>query len=107
MRNGIDGLYALIKRELKFDAYNGSFFVFLSRHRNRAKILQYTHGGFCLYYKRLEKSHFVMPKISSNQKALILASWQLAALLDGVAVQKFRRSSLWMPKNPSQGDRQM
>ena len=107
MRNGIDGLYALIKRELKFDAYNGNFFVFLSRHRNRAKILQYTHGGFCLYYKRLEKNHFVVPKISSNQKALLLENWQLMALLDGVAVQKFKRLRLWTPKDTAKVDRQM
>lgn len=107
MRNGIDGLMALIKRELKIDAFSGSLFVFLSRHRNRAKILQFGHGGFCLYYKRLEKNHFVVPKISSDQKALVLASWQLMALLDGIAVQKFKRLPLWVPKKPPKGDRQM
>jgi transposase len=39
MRKSIDGLMAIVQEELREDAYSGHLFVFVSRRRDRAKIL--------------------------------------------------------------------
>ena len=40
-RNGIDGLVALCRRELKADPFEGCVFVFRNRSRQAIKILVY------------------------------------------------------------------
>ena len=50
MRRGIDGLTGLVLLAGE-DVYSGHLFVFVSRKRNRAKILTYQKGGFVLWYK--------------------------------------------------------
>jgi len=37
---------------------SGEVFVFLSRIRTHIKLLHWEHGGFVLYYKRLEQGTF-------------------------------------------------
>lgn len=99
MRKGIDGLVALVQHKLRQDPFCGHLFVFLGGHKNRIKILHYGRGGFELYYKRLEKNRFVLPKLSGDKMAYILDGWQLSALLDGIAIHSFKRSKLWEPKS--------
>ena len=98
MRKGIDGLVALVINKLGQDPFCGHLFIFLSRNKNRVKILHYGRGGFELYYKRLERNRFVIPKLSGDEKSYILESWQLSALLEGIFVQKYKRAKLWEPK---------
>ena len=63
MRKGHDGLSALVKQELGQDVFSGHLFVFVSRKGNRIKILTWDHGGFVLYYKRLERGRFRLPAV--------------------------------------------
>ena len=58
MRKSIDGLMAIVQGELEADAYSGHLFVFVSRRCDRVKILTWDHGGFVLFYKRLERCGF-------------------------------------------------
>jgi len=53
LRKSIDGLGALA-RERSHDLFSGHLFVFTSRRGDRIKVLTWDHGGFVLYYKRLE-----------------------------------------------------
>ncbi|WP_282635458.1 IS66 family insertion sequence element accessory protein TnpB [Sphingobacterium thalpophilum] len=40
-------------------------FVFLNRSHTRIKLLHWEHGGFVLYYKRLEQGTFGTPGLTS------------------------------------------
>jgi transposase len=58
MRNGFDGLYALVQRGLGRDPLSGDLFLFVGRNRKRAKVLLWDGTGLCVYSKRLERGRF-------------------------------------------------
>src|SRR6476661_1821448 len=55
MRNGIDGLRAIVEGTLRHDPYGGHIFVFVGKSKDKVKILFWDRSGFVLYMKRLEK----------------------------------------------------
>jgi len=103
MRKSIDGLYAIVKEELREDPYTGHLFVFVSRRCDRVKILTWDKGGFLLVYKRLERGVFKLPHMDPSKMAVEIDATQLAMLLDGIDVGRVRRPEHWQP--PSQMDR--
>jgi transposase len=104
LRRGIDGLMALVQGAWKEDAYGGALFVFISRRRDRVKILTWDNGGFVVFYKRLEVGRFRVPKVGEADQALRIDATQLAMLLDGIDVSRVRRPHKWAPEHT--GDRQ-
>ena len=96
LRNGIDGLCALVRR-WGGDPFDGHLYVFLSRRRDRVKILTWTAGGFAVWYKRLERSRFRRPLVDAEKSTAQLDAAQLAMLLDGIDVNGVRRPKLWEP----------
>lgn len=98
MRKGHDGLSALVERRLGQDVYSGHLFVFVSRKGDRVKILTWDHGGFVLWYKRLERGRFRLPAIDDEQTAVELESTQLTMLLDGIDYSRVRRPIRWEPR---------
>ena len=97
MRKGHDGLAALVKRGLSHDVYSGHLYVFVSRKGNRIKILAWDHGGFILWYKRLERGRFRVPSVDAEQSAVELESTQLSMLLDGIDYSRVRKPVRWEP----------
>lgn len=85
MRKSFDGLCGLVGSELKRNATSGEVFIFLNRQRTHIKLLHWEHGGFVLYYKRLEQGTFAAP----SQGHL---SWaELVLMIEGIQVQKSRQ----------------
>ena len=97
MRNGFDGLSALVTSAGE-DVYSGHLFVFLSRRRDRVKILAFQKGGFVLWYKRLERGCFKPLKPAFKGERIELDSTQLTLLLDGIDVSRVKRPVHWRPK---------
>jgi transposase len=101
LRNGHDGLAALVRREWGDERlFGGHLFVFLGRRLDRCKILFWDRGGFVLYYKRLEQGRFRPPKLSEDGKVAELDATGLAMLLDGIDVTRVKRPAAWKPKLP-------
>lgn len=85
MRKSFDGLCGLVVSEMKRAATSGEVFIFLNRPRTHIKLLHWEHGGFVLYYKRLEQGSFPAP---SRQQL----SWaELVLMIEGIQVQKSRQ----------------
>jgi transposase len=97
MRKSHDGLAAAVRRQLGQDEFSGHLFVFMSRSRDRVKILCWERGGFVLWYKRLEKNRFRMPTFEGEGTSLELDAGQLTMLLDGVDMNRVHRASFWKP----------
>lgn len=55
MRKGFEGLSALVRDGLGRDPLDGALFLFVNRHRKRAKVLHWDGTGLCVYAKRLER----------------------------------------------------
>jgi transposase len=97
MRRGHDGLCAVVRDQWQVDLFAGNLFVFLSRRGDRCKILFWDHGGFVVYYKRLELGRFRLPVIPDDATKVCLDSTQLTMLLDGIDVAKVERPRRWEP----------
>lgn len=98
MRLGHDGLLGRVRSGLGLDPFSGHLFVFLGKRRDRCKILVWDRGGFVLYYKRLEKGRFTLPKHADGSGPVTLDTTELAMLLDGIDVSRVRRPPMWEPK---------
>jgi transposase len=58
LRNGYDGLSAIVVGTLKKNVLSGDCFLFTNRTRTRAKVLVWDGTGLCIYQKRLERGRF-------------------------------------------------
>jgi transposase len=106
MRKGFDGLSAIVRNTLGMDPLAGGLFLFLSKRKNRVKILFWDRDGYALFYKRLEKGCFVRPRpLSGAQGAphLTLAPHEMTLLLSGIDLSlasQRKRFSLPRPASP-------
>jgi transposase len=102
LRKSIDGLAGIV-RAGGHDVYSGHLFVFAGRRRDRVKILVWDHGGFVLYYKRLEHGTFRLPDIPLGAREVELDATALAMLLDGIDVRRVTRPEKWIPSKEVDG----
>ncbi len=93
MRKSFDSLCGIVKSELSKVPTNGSVYIFVNRLNNKMKLLQWRTGGFILYYKRLEKGTFELPKYDDCVKSLILDYTQLVLLFDGITIGNLSQKS--------------
>jgi transposase len=96
MRNGIDGLRAIVESALRHDPYAGHVFVFVGKSKDKVKILFWDRSGFVLYMKRLEKGRFQLPLIDARRNHVEMDAAQLAMQLDGIDLNA-RRLPRWAP----------
>lgn len=82
MRKAIDGLCFLVVEAMQLEPNSGELFIFYNRQFDKLKILYWDKNGFCLWYKRLEKYHFKLPKNPGSR--LQITATQLRWLLDGL-----------------------
>ena len=97
LRRGHDGLVTLVQSLWKVDPYSGTLFVFLGRRMDRVKVLFFSAGGFVVYYKRLERGRFSIPRVPDGASQIVLEPSSLAMLLDGVDLRAVRRTPMWQP----------
>lgn len=97
LRRGHDGLVTLVRSLWKADPYSGTMFVFFGRRMDRVKVLFFSAGGFVVYYKRLERSRFTMPRVPEGASQIVLDAAALTMLLDGVDLRAVRRAPMWQP----------
>ena len=84
MRKSIDGLAQLVAPLLRGDAFSGSVFVFLSRRREKVKLLWWDRHGFWLAYNQLS-SHYTSFGFMRAIRAARSTSWfhRLHCLIGG------------------------
>jgi transposase len=96
MRNGIDGLRALVESTLKKDPYEGHLFVFVGKSKDKVKILFWDKNGFVLHMKRLERGRFQLPSVDGAARRVEMEATELAMLLDGIDLNA-KRLARWTP----------
>jgi transposase len=92
MRRGFDTLAASVKEFLRHDPFSGNLFLFVSRGKDRMKILYWERDGFALWYKRLEEGAFKLPAFKGAGASVELKATALAMLLEGIDLKSIRRS---------------
>lgn len=97
MRNGIDGLRAVVENTLKKDPDEGHLFVFVGKTRDKLKILFWDRNGYVVYFKRLERGRFQLPALDTSRTRVEMEPAQLAMLLDGIDLNA-KRLARWQPE---------
>jgi transposase len=88
-RCGINTLAVLVEGTLRMDPFAEQLYVFCNRRRNQIKMLYWERNGFCLWQKRLEKSHFHWPR-KQQEDIVTLTGQQLNWLLDGYDITRMK-----------------
>lgn len=91
MRRGFDGLSGMVNEHFCESLFSGNLFIFVNRCRNRVKILYWDHDGLALWYKRLERGTFRMPKGEEGGGEAELSTADLAMLLEGITPLRVNR----------------
>lgn len=94
-RNSIDGLAALVQLQLGESPLSGTMFVFRNKTGNALKLLVWSHGGFVLVYKKLERGRFHVPTPEADRSTLTQA--EIVAILEGIDVRDAPRLKRWNP----------
>lgn len=84
MRKGFDGLCATVKNEFALNPLSGDVFIFISRRKDKIKLLQWQGDGLAIFSKRLEKGTFDFSCKNSSATATEISSQQLLLLLEGI-----------------------
>lgn len=87
MRKSFDGLSVMVKHVIRQDPLSGHLFVFVNRKGDRVKLLYWDRDGFALWYKRLEKGLFGLPKSDTSG---LIDHRQLSMMLEGIDISAAR-----------------
>jgi transposase len=91
-RRSIDGLSLLVSQVLgkERELCGKNLFLFISRDRRKIKVLYWDQTGFVIWYKRLERDRFPVPR-GREPETIELERAQLEWLLSGVDFWKIKR----------------
>jgi len=103
MRKSFDGLCGIVEQHLRQNVESGQLFLFFNRRRDRIKVLQFVGDGMIIFYKRLERGTFEVPRIvpASEQRnggtvpGIEMRASDLALLLEGIDLRSVRRRKRW------------
>jgi transposase len=97
-RKGIDGLSAAVRSAMGHDPLCGDIFLFLSRRRDRARILYFSHNGYWLITRRLEMGRFHFPWDHTPEgMSRLIDNAQLLLLLEGIDLRGAHHRPRWAP----------
>jgi len=91
MRKGFDGLAQLVAEHVERNVLEGGLFVFVNRRRDRLKLLWWDQDGLCLWYKRLERGTFELPRVGPDTRSVVLTPTELGLILGGIELASVRR----------------
>ncbi len=88
-RKSIDGLALIVEQEIRVDVFSEALFVFVAKDRFKLKLLYWDKSGFALWYKRLEKEKFILPR-SRILETVNLSYQELERMLEGLDIFKIK-----------------
>jgi transposase len=91
MRKGFDGLVQLVAEHVRKNVLEGGLYVFFNRRRDRVKLLWWQEGGLCVWYQRLERGTFELPRVAADAKSVVLTPTELGLILGGIELSSVRR----------------
>lgn len=99
MRKSFDGLSGIVQGQLHRSPTSGEVFIFINRRRNKVKLLRWEQGGFILYYKRLERGTFELPKFEKESVSYRMSWSGLMLMIEGVSIEKSKQRRRYFTNN--------
>ena len=97
MRKSFDGLSGLVQNTLGCNPYNGDVFIFVNKRRDKIKLLHWQGISFILYYKRLEKGTFELPRYDASVGSITLSYAQMVMIIDGLSIKNLQKRKRYVP----------
>lgn len=91
MRKSFDGLSGLVQNTLDRNPSSGDVFIFINKCRDKIKLLHWQGNSFILYYKRLEKGTFELPRYDSSVGSITLDYTRLIMIIDGLSIKNIQK----------------
>jgi transposase len=91
MRKSFDGLSGLVLSQMKRSPVSGEVFLFISKRKDRVKLLRWEEGGYVLYYKRLEAGTLAMPDGVWDGESRQISWPELVLLIEGIVIEKYQQ----------------
>lgn len=91
MRKSFDSLSGLVRNGLDYNPGNGDVFIFINKSRDKIKLLHWQGSGYLLYYKRLEKGTFELPRYDDSIGSISLSYAQMVMIIDGLSIKNLHR----------------
>ena len=89
MRKAFDGLCGLVTNQIKRNPASGEVFIFINKTRDKIKLLHWEQTGFTIYYKRLEKGTFEIPKFDGLAGQI---HWpELVMIIEGISIKNIQK----------------
>lgn len=86
LRYSFDRLAGIAKQQVGYDARCGALFVFFGKRRDALKVLFFDGNGMCIFYKRLDKGVYRLPRAEVGASSVEIDERELDALLEGIDV---------------------
>ena len=87
MRKSFDSLSGLIREELLSNPCSGDVYLFINKIGDKLKLLHWNGSSYTLYYKRLERGSFELPRYDKGVGVIRLDYARLVLLIDGLSVK--------------------
>lgn len=91
MRKGFDSLCGLVRDEFLQDPLGEDVFIFISRRRDRIKLLQWQGDGFAIFSKRLEKGTYELPVINPENASAEISAQHLLLIMEGIKLLSVKK----------------
>ena len=99
MRKSFDGLCGLVTGRLGQNPMSGDLYIFINKKRNRIKMLRWEPGGFVLFYKRLEKGTFEVPKAQKKGPGQPIDYSRLVMIITGISLEYAKKRRRFLQQN--------
>ena len=96
MRKGFNGLSGLVSQHLEQEQGKNVVYAFINKQKNKLKLLHWRPGGFVLYYKRLEKGIFELPKYDIEVGLIVLTYTEMMMVLDGIRIVNISKNERYL-----------
>ncbi len=91
MSHSFDRLWGLAQETFAHDPLSGHLFLFLNRERDRLKIFVWDQDGCVVFYKRLERGTFQLPRAAQGTCGIELDHTQFLRFFAGLDLTTGRR----------------
>ena len=98
MRKGFNGLSGIVSDHMMANKGENIVYAFINKRKDKLKLLHWRSGGFVLYYKRLEKGVFELPKYEINDGLVVLTYTEMIMILDGISIISVSKKERYLPK---------
>ena len=97
MRKGFNGLMGLIHEHISQNSREQCVYAFINKRKDKLKLLHWRVGGYILYYKRLEKGVFELPKYDIEKGLVVLTYTKMVMILDGISIINLDKKERFSP----------